>query len=81
MMGLKIVGDFGASIALPVVLFVWIGQWLDEKYQSGPWFTVLAFVLAAALSGRMIYRKAKVYGREYQNLDREPGENHENKED
>ncbi len=40
MMGLKIVGDFGASIAAPVILFVWIGQWLDEKYESGSWSTV-----------------------------------------
>ena len=81
MMGLKIVGDFGASIAAPVILFVWIGQWLDEKYESGSWYTVGAFILAAALSGAMIYRKAKAYGREYQNLDSKPGENFQNKQD
>ncbi len=67
---LRIIGDFGASIAVPVVIFVLIGQWLDDKYDKSPWFTVLAFVLAAVLSGRMIYKKAKRYGKEYQDLDK-----------
>ncbi|MEK7064880.1 MAG: AtpZ/AtpI family protein [Patescibacteria group bacterium] len=65
----RIIGDFGASIAVPVVVFVLIGQWLDGKYDKSPWFTVLAFATAAVLSGKMIYKKAKRYGDEYQNLD------------
>lgn len=68
LLGLKIAGDFGASIAVPVVIFVLIGQWLDGKYDKSPWFTVVAFVLAALISGRIIYKKAKAYGKEYQNL-------------
>jgi len=70
MLGLRIVGDFGASIAIPVVVFVIIGQWLDEKYQKGPLFTILAFVLAALISGKMIYKKAKEYNKEYRDLDK-----------
>lgn len=66
---LKIIGDFGASIAVPIVIFVLVGQWLDQKYQKGPWFTALAFVLAALISGKIIYRRAKIYGAEYQALD------------
>ena len=66
----RIIGDFGASIAVPVVVFVLIGQWLDGKYEKGSWFTVIAFVLAAVLSGKMIYKKAKRYGDEYQKLDK-----------
>jgi len=65
---LRIIGDFGISLAVPVVIFVLIGQWLDEKYHRFPWFTVLAFVLAALVSGRIIYKKAKKYGMEYQNM-------------
>lgn len=68
MFALKIVGDFGASIAVPVVLFVLIGQHFDEKWQKGPLFTILGFVLAALVSGRIIYKKAKRYGQEYQKL-------------
>ncbi len=68
-MGLRIIGDFGATIAVPVIVFVIIGQWLEGRYGYAPWFTVAAFVLAALLSGRMIYKKAKEYGKEYDSLD------------
>ena len=64
----KIMGDFGASIAVPVVLFVLIGQYLDGKYDKSPLFTILGFVLAALVSGKMIYKKAKIYGEEYGKL-------------
>lgn len=75
MLGIKIIGDFGAVIAVPVVVFVLIGQWLEGKYGHAPWFTVLAFVLAALLSARMIYKKAKWYGEEYKRLDKKSGDN------
>lgn len=65
---LKIIGDFGATIAVPVVVFVLIGQYLDNRWNHSPLFTILGFALAALLSGRMIYRKAKQYGKEYQKL-------------
>ncbi len=70
LMGLRIAGDFGATIAVPIIIFVIIGQWLDGKYEKSPWFTVLAFVLAVLLSGKMIYKKAKAYGKEYQNIEK-----------
>lgn len=69
MMGLRIAGDFGATIAAPVILFVIIGQWLDKRYDASPWYTVLAFVLAVLVSGKMIYKKAQRYGKEYQDID------------
>lgn len=65
---LKIVGDFGIAIAAPVVIFSLIGQHFDEKYHRTPLFTIIGFVVAAALSARLIYKKAKRYGQEYQNL-------------
>ncbi|MEK7125354.1 MAG: AtpZ/AtpI family protein [Patescibacteria group bacterium] len=67
--GLRIAGDFGLTIAIPVVLLVLLGRSLDERYQQGWLFTVLAFILAALISGTIIYRKAKKYGQEYQKLD------------
>lgn len=66
---MKIVVDFGFVLAVPVVVFVMTGRWLDAKYDSGPWLTVLAFVLAALVSGSIIYKKAKRYGKEYMELD------------
>ena len=64
----KMLGDFGASIAAPVVLFVLIGQYLDGKYDKLPLFTILGFVLAALLSAKIIYKKAKIYGKEYKRM-------------
>lgn len=64
----RVLGDFGATIALPVVLFVILGQWLDGKYDKGPLFTILAFIIAALLTAKIIHKKAKKYGDEYQAL-------------
>lgn len=68
---IKIVGDFGAAIAVPVVLFVLIGQWLDTKWHKSPLFTIVGFVLAVVVSGKIIFRKAKQYGVEYQKMNQE----------
>lgn len=67
---LKIVGDFGASIAIPVVIFALLGKYLDARYNTAPWLLICGFALSAFLSGKMIYNKAKRYGAEYQNLDK-----------
>lgn len=68
MFALRIVGDFGANIAIPVVAFVLLGQYLDNKFHHSPLFTILGFVVAALISGKIIYRKAKMYGAEYQKM-------------
>jgi F0F1-type ATP synthase assembly protein I len=68
MFGLKIAGDFGISIAAPVVLFALLGQYLDGKYGTRPWLLIVGFVVAAAISAKLIYKKAKKYGDEYQKM-------------
>lgn len=65
---LRIIGDFGASLAVPVVAFVLVGQWLDARYATGARYTIIGFAAAAITSARIIYRKAKRYGLEYQKL-------------
>lgn len=69
-LGLQIIGDFGATLAVPVVVFVIIGQWLDEKYNHTYLFTAIAFVLAALTSARMIYKKAKYYDKAYHDIEK-----------
>ncbi len=66
--GLRIVGDFGATIAIPVVVFAYLGKRLDVRWGTAPWLLIIGFVLAALISGALIYRKAKRYGKEYQAL-------------
>ena len=65
---LRTIGDFGATIAVPVIILVLIGQYFDERLGLTPWFTILGFVLAALISGKIIHRKAKEYGKWYQSL-------------
>lgn len=65
---LRLIGEFGAVIAVPVILFVLAGQWADARFDTGLRFTILGFLLAALLTGRIIVKKAKKYGRIYQEM-------------
>lgn len=67
-MGLQIAGDFGIVIALPIIIFVLIGRAIDAHYHTGLWGTGSAFVLAAILSGKILYGKAQYYSEQYKKL-------------
>ena len=64
----KIMGEFGVVIAAPVVILVILGQYIGEIYGHKVLFTVLAFLIATLASAKIIHKKAKKYGKEYQNL-------------
>lgn len=66
--GLRIAGDFGVTIAIPVVVLAYLGKRLDTRFDTAPWLLIVGFALAAVTSGILIYRKAKRYGKEYQQL-------------
>lgn len=68
MFALRIMGDFGVTLAVPIVILAVLGQKIDTKYGTGSLFMILGFATAALLSGIMIYKKAKKYGEEYQRL-------------
>ena len=67
--GLRIAGDFGVTIAVPVVVFASLGRWLDIRYDTGPLFLLLGFTTSALLTAYIIKKKAKKYGDEYMNLE------------
>ncbi|OIO52791.1 hypothetical protein COY93_02780 [Candidatus Uhrbacteria bacterium CG_4_10_14_0_8_um_filter_58_22] len=71
-LGLRIVGEFGAIIAVPVVLLTILGRHADSRYGTAPAGLIAGFVLAALFSGVSIYRRAKRFGREYQAIDADP---------
>ena len=68
LLGLRVVADFGATIAVPAVVFSWLGKRLDDRWGTKPWLIISGFILAALISGISIYRKARTYGNEYQKL-------------
>ncbi|MBI2607672.1 MAG: AtpZ/AtpI family protein [Candidatus Doudnabacteria bacterium] len=38
--------ELGFIIALPLVGFGLIGKWLDEKFDTDPWLTLIAILIA-----------------------------------
>lgn len=63
------VWEIFAAIALPTTLFALAGRWLDARWNISPWMTVLGFVLAIALSGWIVYRKAKKFAESMKSSD------------
>ncbi|MCX6781072.1 MAG: AtpZ/AtpI family protein [Candidatus Magasanikbacteria bacterium] len=69
LLGLKIASDFGASIAIPVVAFVVLGKWLQQKYGFAPYGIIGGFVVAATLTTTILRRKVRWYAAEYKALE------------
>ena len=68
LLGFRIIADFGASIAVPVVVCALLGKWLDQRWGTRPFMLIAGFLVAAGLSALMIRKKAVAYGKEYQAL-------------
>ena len=64
----------GLEFALSVIFGLFGGQWLDEKYSGGGWFTAIGFGFGLAAGGRAIYRALGQANREAQRLEREAQE-------
>ncbi len=67
---MKIAGDFGATIAIPIVVSAWISQKIDSFYGTRPLFLIIGMALSAIFTGLLIYKKAKIYGQQFQDLDK-----------
>jgi len=65
LLAMRIAGDFGVTIAVPVVALSVIGKRLDLRYGTWPGLTILGFVLAAVVTFLIIKRKTKKYADEY----------------
>lgn len=49
MRAVSFAGEFGFVIALPLVVFVYAGKWLDARYNS-KWFVVVGLLISISLS-------------------------------
>lgn len=56
----------GLEFALSVILGLFIGQWLDEKFDTGGWLTALWFFFGLFAGGRAIYRALQRANRDAQ---------------
>lgn len=70
LLGFRIMAEFGAIIAVPVVLLAKLGQRLDEAFGTGPWLLIAGFGLSAGISAAGIWRRAKKFSREYEELNK-----------
>ena len=68
-LSIRIMGDFGATIAIPVVALAMFGKWVDSKFGTSPIFIAVGFALAFIFSSIVIYKKTKKYSTEYSGID------------
>lgn len=68
LLGLRMLADFGATIALPAVAAAVFGAKLDAAWGSKPYATLSFLALAFVVTATLIRRKAAAYGKTYQEL-------------
>jgi len=44
-LALSVAFQLGFAIAIPLVGFLWLGIYLDEKFKTSPWLFILAIIL------------------------------------
>lgn len=47
----------GLTFALSILLFVWVGQWVDDKLGTSPLFLILGTFIGAGAGFYSIYRR------------------------
>lgn len=47
-------GSIGLQVALSIFIGYGIGRYLDERFDTDPWFTIIFFILGVAAAGRNI---------------------------
>jgi F0F1-type ATP synthase assembly protein I len=57
--GLVLVSKISSWIVGPIILSLFIGKWLDKKYQTEPWLFLLSVGIAFILSSVGIVKEAK----------------------
>ncbi len=52
-------GNLGFQIAIPLVIFVLLGQWLDERYGTSPGFLLGGIAISLIATTLAMIRKIK----------------------
>lgn len=67
-------GTVGLELVLSVLVGLLAGRWLDGKFGTGPWLTVIGVAYGVAAAGRALYRAARQATREAEEFDRKERE-------
>jgi ATP synthase protein I len=69
--GIGSYGTVGLEFALSVLLGLFVGRWLDEKFGTGGWLALTGFGFGLAAGSRAIYRALRRANREAEELELE----------
>jgi F0F1-type ATP synthase assembly protein I len=58
--GMLLFGRLSGWIAGPIIVALFIGKWLDKKYNSEPWLFLASVAVAFVVSSVGIVRESKV---------------------
>ncbi len=61
---LQIFSEITGLIVVPIVAALYLGKWLDKKYNSEPWLTVITVCIGITMAVIFVYRIAYKYIRE-----------------
>lgn len=71
--GLGSFGTVGLEVVVAIMFGLFGGRWLDQKFQTEPYLTVVGFFFGLAAAGRAIWRTWKEMQRETAREEREEG--------
>ena len=60
----------GLQFVLSLLLFLYLGKWVDGKLGTAPWFLILGVFIGAAAAFYSMYRRLKVEERREEELER-----------
>jgi F0F1-type ATP synthase assembly protein I len=64
----------GLQFVLSLLLFLYLGQWVDRKLGSAPWFLIIGVFTGATAAFYSMYRKLKTEERREEEQDRQDKE-------
>ncbi len=56
-----LVFEIGYTIAIPAVIFVFGGHWLDVRFDTQPIFTLSGLLISLPVSSYAVWRKLRPY--------------------
>ena len=68
------VGSVGIEMGLSVAIGVIAGQWLDERFDTSPWWSLILLVCGLGAAAKALWRTAARVQRQIQ--DEDEGEDH-----